>query len=48
MPYEQARAHFELGRHMVGPLRQHHLGHAAALFTKLGMIYWLERIRGLQ
>jgi class 3 adenylate cyclase len=48
MPYEQARAHFELGRHTVGATRQQHLGHAAALFSKLGMTYWLERIRGLQ
>jgi class 3 adenylate cyclase len=47
MPYEQARAHFELGRHSVGEARHEHLAHAAALFSRLGMTYWLERVRKL-
>ncbi len=45
MPYEQALAHYELGRHLgaTDPVRQQHLGRAAELFGKLGAVYHLAR-----
>lgn len=36
MPYEEARAHFQLGRHASGPERRAHLERAAALFARIG------------
>jgi eukaryotic-like serine/threonine-protein kinase len=37
MPYEEARAHREIGRHApAGPERERHLARAAALFERLG------------
>jgi hypothetical protein len=47
MPYEQARAHLEIGRHLeVGdPLRQSHLTRAEEMFTRLGAAPDLARVR---
>jgi len=36
MPYDEARAHLELGRHAAGPERRAHLDRAAAIFQRLG------------
>jgi class 3 adenylate cyclase/tetratricopeptide (TPR) repeat protein len=44
MPYEQALAHYEIGRHLTedDPARQQHLERAAALFKQVGAGYDLE------
>ncbi|MFL6251513.1 MAG: ATP-binding protein, partial [Actinomycetes bacterium] len=43
MPYEQGRAHYELGRHLPPghPARQAHLSRACELFTDIGASYAL-------
>ena len=50
MPYEAARAHAELGRHLPpdSPARHEHLGKAAALFEQLGSTWDLARVRALR
>ncbi|HEX8201814.1 MAG TPA: hypothetical protein VF590_15165, partial [Isosphaeraceae bacterium] len=47
MPYEQARAHFEMGRHLGpgDPARRRHLERAEELFTRLGAAPDLARVR---
>jgi hypothetical protein len=45
MPYEQALAHYELGRHLTDPA---HLAQAAHLFTRLGAAYDLARVPGAE
>ncbi len=44
MPYEQALAHYALGRHAVGRRRTAHLARAATLFATLGATADLERV----
>jgi class 3 adenylate cyclase/tetratricopeptide (TPR) repeat protein len=48
MPYEQALAHYELGRHLGAkdPARQIHLDRACKLFTALGAAHDLARAQG--
>jgi tetratricopeptide (TPR) repeat protein len=45
MPYEQGRAHYEIGRHLPpdDPGRQEHLIHAREIFTQLEAVYELAR-----
>lgn len=43
MPYEQGLAHYEIGRHVVGDERQHHLARARELFKQLGAAFDLAR-----
>jgi class 3 adenylate cyclase len=43
MPYEQARTHYELGRHATGPERYYHLARARALFEQMGASYDLAQ-----
>ena len=45
MPFEQGRAHFELGRHLDGAERQRHLERACQLFERVGAEYDLGRAR---
>jgi class 3 adenylate cyclase/tetratricopeptide (TPR) repeat protein len=47
MPYEQGRAHYELGRHLPPghPGRQGHLRHACELFADVGASYELTHAR---
>jgi class 3 adenylate cyclase/tetratricopeptide (TPR) repeat protein len=47
MPYEQGRAHYELGRHLPRDLpgRQAHLSRAGALFAEIGAAYELRRVQ---
>jgi tetratricopeptide (TPR) repeat protein len=46
-PYEQARAHFEIGRHLAAdaPDRSRHLYQAEVLFERLGCVADLESVR---
>jgi hypothetical protein len=41
MPYEQARAHFEIGRHLKAgdPAREQHLTRAREIFDRIGAVY---------
>jgi eukaryotic-like serine/threonine-protein kinase len=50
MPYEMARAHIEIGRHLAPdtPERWRHLSDAAAIFDRLGCTWELARVRALQ
>ena len=50
MPYETARAHLEIGRHLspATPERWRHLSNAAATFDRLGCAWELARVRALQ
>src|SRR6185295_17781600 len=50
MPYELARAHLEIGRHLEpdSPERWRHLSDAAAIFDRLGCVSELARARALQ
>jgi eukaryotic-like serine/threonine-protein kinase len=45
MPYDQARLHYEIGRHLPtdDPARGKHLEHACALFEQMGATYDLAR-----
>ncbi len=45
MPYEQARAHWEIGRHATGRERLQHLTRAIELFAELGAAGYLARAR---
>jgi tetratricopeptide (TPR) repeat protein len=47
MPYEQGRAHYELGRHLPPghPARQAHLTRAGELFTDIGALYELDQVQ---
>jgi hypothetical protein len=47
MPYETARAHAELGRHMPDDTaaRPEHLARAAAIFEQLGSTWELAMVR---
>ncbi len=47
MPYEQGRAHAEIGRHLAAddPERQVHLERASAIFTQLGAVLDLKRVQ---
>jgi eukaryotic-like serine/threonine-protein kinase len=47
MPYEEARAHCEIGRHlpMSDPLRAEHLKRSLAIFERIGAMYDLEQTR---
>jgi predicted ATPase/class 3 adenylate cyclase len=47
MPYEQGRAHYELGRHLPPghPARQEHLSRAWEIFTGIGASYELTQVR---
>lgn len=47
MPYEQARAHLEIGRHLAAgdPARHSHLARAEELFARLGAAPDLARVR---
>lgn len=47
MPYEQGRAHYEIGRHATGATRRTHLTQAVAIFDRLGASYDLERTQML-
>ncbi len=49
MPYEQARTHYEIGRHLAldNPKRREHLQQAEDLFTRLGASFDLERVRAI-
>ena len=49
MPYDEARAHFELGRHRpsTDPLRRQHLLQARDLFTPLQAGHELSRTESL-
>jgi adenylate cyclase len=50
LPYEQARAHVEIGRHLAAgsPERWQHLADAAAVFDRIGCAWELARVRALQ
>lgn len=50
MPYETARAHAELGRHLPAdaPARREHLTQAAAMFEQLGSTWDLTAVRALR
>ncbi|HEY4689869.1 MAG TPA: AAA family ATPase, partial [Anaerolineae bacterium] len=41
MPYEQAQAHYEIGRHLptTDPARREHLRHAREIFARIGAAY---------
>jgi hypothetical protein len=39
MPYEEATAHAELGRHLSGALHREHLEQAATIFERLGATF---------
>jgi tetratricopeptide (TPR) repeat protein len=43
MPYDEALAHFEIGRHASGDERRDHLDRAADIFERLGAEYDLQR-----
>src|SRR5262249_46864646 len=43
MAYDEGLAHYELGRHSVGPERKAHLERACTLFGRLGTTHHLER-----
>jgi hypothetical protein len=43
MPYDEALAHFEIGRHASGDERRDHLDRAADIFKRLGAEYDLQR-----
>ncbi len=47
MPYEEARAHLEIARHLpaLATVRQHHLDEAHLTFTRLGAVHELQRTR---
>jgi tetratricopeptide (TPR) repeat protein len=47
MPYEQGRAHYELGRHLPSghPARPAHLRRACELFTDIGATYELTQVQ---
>jgi hypothetical protein len=45
MPYDEALAHFEIGRHAGGDERRDHLDRAADIFKRLGAEYDLQRAR---
>ena len=47
MPYEQGRAHYELGRHLPPgrPARQAHLTRAGEIFADIGALYELDHVR---
>ncbi|MBI3362620.1 MAG: hypothetical protein HY023_16080, partial [Chloroflexi bacterium] len=45
MPYEQALAHYEIGRHATAPDRQGHLARAGDIFARLGTTPDLVRAR---
>ncbi len=45
MPYDEALAYYELGRHASGDERQTHLTRAIEIFERLGAAYDLERTR---
>jgi hypothetical protein len=45
MPYEQALAHYEIGRRSSGSERQHHLHCAADMFAQVNATYDLERVQ---
>lgn len=45
MPYDEALAHYEIGRHASGQERQTHLTRASEIFEQLGAAYDLERTR---
>lgn len=40
MPFALAQARYQLGRHMTGAARQHHLNKARELFTEVGATYY--------
>jgi class 3 adenylate cyclase/tetratricopeptide (TPR) repeat protein len=46
MPYEQALAHYEIGRYSSGAARSYHLEQACGLFEHLGSAYDLQQARG--
>jgi hypothetical protein len=48
MLYEQALAHYEIGRHITGTARREHLDRAYTLFLRLGAISDLDRVEHLQ
>jgi tetratricopeptide (TPR) repeat protein len=50
MPYETARAHAEIGRHLApdAPGRREHLGQAAAVFEQIGSTWDLAVVRTLR
>jgi hypothetical protein len=50
MPYETARAHMEIGRHLAPDTseRWRHLSDAVAIFDRLGCVWELARVRALQ
>ncbi len=43
MPYDQGLAHYEIGRHITGTERQHHLTRAHAIFAHLGATYDVQQ-----
>ncbi|HMA36332.1 MAG TPA: hypothetical protein VKY74_17880, partial [Chloroflexia bacterium] len=47
MPYDQALAHYELGRHARGPAWRRHLTRARTLFASLGAAYDVARVQAL-
>jgi hypothetical protein len=48
MPYEQALAHYEIGRHSTGAARREHLAQAAELCARLGAACDLDRVERLR
>lgn len=44
MPYEQALAYYEIGRHVGGAERQERLARAREILTRLGAVYDLARV----
>jgi len=47
MPYEQGRAHYEIGRHGSGQERHHHLTRACDIFADLGTSYELSSTQAM-
>ena len=47
MPYEQGRAHYEVGRHLEDdkPARLHNLTRAAGLFEQLGASFEVAQVQ---
>jgi class 3 adenylate cyclase/tetratricopeptide (TPR) repeat protein len=45
MPYDQALAHYAIGRHAISTNHQHHLNIASQIFTELGTAFDLARVK---